>query len=131
MLGISSLIYYISNNDINAGHDGLIIEVIPNHADSWIGIFAFGSMLSNSVNEVICGPGLNSLTVVSRGNGYIIDVTDPSKWESVKAYPVLASIPIPNSQMILFHDYTELIAYDKNGFLWKTKQLSWDGIIID
>ena len=31
---------------------------------------------------------------------------------------------------MLFHDYTEVVAYGENGLVWETERLSWDGIEI-
>lgn len=131
MPGMPCPIHYFPSLEHGAGKDGVMVKLMPDTGDAWIGIFAFGDMLPSGTDEVLKGPGQNQLTVVAKGNGYIVAPDAPLKCTEVKACPVLRAVPVPHHELMIFHDYTEMVAYDQDGLAWMSKRLSWDGIEID
>lgn len=113
-----------------AGQDGLIVRVEPNDADAWIGMFAFGNIDADALTYAGTMPDLRKFYVASRGAGYIIDAANPSSWEEVSVIPVMDSRAVPAAGIVVFANYTELVAYDVDGLKWSTKRLAWDGLRI-
>lgn len=122
---------YIPNGGSCVGRDGVIVKLLPYDGESWVGIFAFGDMLSNGSCNAYFGPGRNHLTVLAKGEAYIVLPSDPCSFIRVKSCPAICAIPVPSHDLMLFHDYTEIVAYNENGLVWETKRISWDGIKIE
>lgn len=113
-----------------SGQDGVIVRVQPNDADAWIGMFAFGDIDANALTYADTMPDGRKFYVSSRGVGYIVDAASPGIWEDVSLVPVMDSRAVLAAGIIVFANYTELVAYDVNGFKWRTKRLAWDGLRI-
>lgn len=113
-----------------AGQDGLLVRVTPADGAPWLGMFAFGNVKGDGVSRVLAMPDPERLCVVSRGAGYLVSVRDPSVWEEVQAMPVTDVRAVPSAGIVVFADYTELVAYGAEGPRWRTKRLSWDGLNI-
>jgi len=122
--------YYYPNGTTEGGHDGLIVQVDPYFGDSWTGIFAFGDVSPKGITGLYSWPVHIKLCVVSLGQGYLVDVIEPSNYEVIETQPILDVVPVTEREIIVFANYTELVAYGKSGLLWVTKRLSWDGIKI-
>lgn len=129
--GGASKIFYMPNKGPGIGRDGMMIKFFPDHGESWVGIFAFGDMLPNGNCQAHLGPGPNHLTVLTKGDAYIVAPNNPDSFIQVKSCPVIDAIPVPNRNLMLFHDYTEIVAYNENGLAWETTRISWDGIEIE
>ncbi|NPD26989.1 MULTISPECIES: hypothetical protein [Corallococcus] len=67
---------------------------------------------------------------MSRGAGYLVTVRDPSTWEPVQVAPVTDVRAVPAAGVVVFADFTEMVAYGAEGLRWRTKRLSWDGLKI-
>jgi hypothetical protein len=63
---------------------------------------------------------------VAKGDGYLVDTGNPEQWERVATTPTIDVRGINKQGIIVLASFTHLVAYDKAGLLWKTKQLSWD-----
>jgi len=130
-LPATSQVIYIPNEGSGVGRDGVMVKFLPLNVTPWTGIFAFGDMHPSGECKVYPGPGRNRLTIVARGEAYIASPNDSSSFEHVKSCPVIRTVPAQNSGLMLFHDYTEIVAYNESGLAWETKRISWDGIEID
>ncbi|WP_147439756.1 hypothetical protein [Corallococcus sp. CA049B] len=75
-------------------------------------------------------PDPEKLCVVSRGAGYLVTARDPSAWEAVQVMPVTDVRAVPSAGVVVFADFTEMVAYGAEGLRWRTKRLSWDGLKI-
>lgn len=121
-------VYYYPTGTTNGGNDGLIVQVHSyEQGQDWIGIFAFGDIIKTGMNALYYMPDAKSLCVVSQGCGYIVAASAPTQWETVKAVPVTDVKIVRSKGLIVFSDFTELIAYDGQGIKWITKRLSFDG----
>lgn len=128
---VVSQIIYIPNEGPGVGRDGVMVKFSPSNGASWIGIFAFGDMLPGGECKVYPGPGEKRLTILAKGEAYIVSPDDSSSFIHVKSCPAVRAIPVPNWNLMLFHDYTEIVAYNETGLAWETRRISWDGIEVD
>lgn len=105
------------------GHEQ--IDVIPSDGDGWHGIFDAGP---EGITGCFGTPSPDVLCVVIRGQGYWVPVSAPAKFQLIRSMPIRSVLRIPERDVIVFVDYTTLTAYGENGVLWRTDELSWDGI---
>ena len=119
--------FYYPGGTAVGGRDGLIVQVCPRASDPWVGIFGFGDLLSKGKNGLYTWPDPGVLCVVARAQGYMVQVGEPSKYDLLNVHPVLDVIPVPSKRLVVFANYTELVAYGESGVVWVSDRLSWDG----
>ncbi|WP_163400404.1 hypothetical protein [Flavobacterium fluviatile] len=122
--------YYYPNGTSNGGKDGLIVKVTPSKGKAWIGVFAFGEISHNGLHGVYTTPNLDKFCVISRGAGYIISSLNPNDCEEVQSIPIIDVRSMKFQSIIVFADFTDLIAYDENGIKWHTERIANDGFKI-
>lgn len=123
-------IYYYPGASTQSNKDGMIVQINPERREAWIGIFGFGNISKNGVSGVYTTPHSNKLCVIANGAGYIVSSDNPKNWEEIKYIPIIDARISKAQKLIIFADYTELIAYNDSGVKWKTKRLSWDNLKI-
>ena len=116
--------------DLAGGQDGLLVRVTPEGGEPWLGMFAFGKLGSAGISRVLSLPDPEKLCVVSRGAGYVVAARDPRSWEMVRAVPIIDVRAVPSAGMVVFANFTEMVAYGAEGPRWRTKRLAWDGLKI-
>jgi hypothetical protein len=65
--------------------------------------------------------------VIAQGAGYVVAAHKPDTSEEVSAVPIIDARAIPTASVVVFANYTELVAYGESGMKWRTKRLAWDG----
>jgi hypothetical protein len=120
---------YFPGGSSEGGHDGLLVRVRPQQGNPWMGVFAFGFGSKFPTGVFTCPDSL-SLCVVAAGSGYIVRVDSPESGEPVRCAPVTDIRPMEERQLLLFADFTRLVAYGRNGVAWRIPRLSWDGLKI-
>jgi hypothetical protein len=113
-----------------AGQDGVVVRVVPETADAWVGMFAFGKLGKDGISRVLTMPDPEKLCVVARGAGYVVSASKPETWEAVRAIPIVDVRAVPSAGVVVFANYTEMLAYGEGGVKWRTKRLAWDGLKI-
>jgi len=127
----SSRHFYYPGATKAGGSDGLLIRVQPQVGDSWIGTFAFGCVLKKrGMSRVFATPNPDVMCVVANGEGYLVSASDPQTWEEVNAVPVLDVRQIPARSLIVFADFTSLVAYGEGGIRWRSGQIGADELSI-
>lgn len=111
------------------GGDGVSVRVGSHHG-AWTGTFAFGYPTPESLTRVLSFPSPDHLCVVSRGAGYVVRAADPTDWYEIEAFPIFDARPVVERDLLLFSDFTTVVAYGPNGLVWKTERMSWDGLRI-
>ncbi len=121
---------YFPGGSERGGRDGILLEVIPTGAAPWIGIFARRRIHSEDCSGVYSCPDRRTFCVVSDGRCYIVQADDPAVWEEIPCQPIVQVVLSTEAGLILFVDYTHLVAHGAHGLAWETKRLSWDGLEI-
>lgn len=70
------------------------------------------------------------LCTVSGGYAYLIDTTQPERFEQVEYRPVLEVRPIREHALLLFVGHHSLLAWGASGKAWQTTRLSAEGVTI-
>jgi hypothetical protein len=68
--------------------------------------------------------------VVCAGTGYLVDVQHPERHEIVSCYPICSVRGIREPGLVLFGNFTQLVAYGSDGLLWKSAHLVSDDLQI-
>jgi hypothetical protein len=127
----SAKILFFPGGTENGGHDGVLVKVTPRGKDRpWFGIFSFGDLRGKTISGVFSCPKEDVLCVVAAGRGYMVSVNTPTETCEVPAFPITNVWPAMERALILFADFTKLVAFGRNGLTWTSKRLSWDGIEI-
>jgi hypothetical protein len=122
-------LFYPGASD-TGGKDGVLVRISLAAGDAWIGSFAPGHSGSRTMSRVMSCPNPSEVCVISAGQGYIVRVENPSKWRSIRAIPVCDARAVLNKQLMLFSDFTKLVAYGVDGPQWESPSVSSDGIQI-
>jgi hypothetical protein len=116
----------IGENSFRSG--GLVVKVTPEAGEPWIATFIGGSF---GVDSVYSTPNPCVLCVISAGNGYFVQVDNPSEWKEIENDPITDSELIPEIPILLFSDFNSMVAYGKNGLVWSASELVTDYLEID
>ena len=108
----------------------MLVEVRPEGVRPWLGTFGFGQVTPQGVSGIFDMPDPDRVCVVAQGEGYIIKATMPTVWETVRATPVIDVRPVLAREIIVFADYTTLVAYGPAGLKWETPRLTWHDLKI-
>ena len=125
-IGTVPVMYFPGISTSEGGHDGILVQIVPANGELWVGCFEFGPSLVNSVTGVYTTPDPDRLAIASRGAGYLVSSSSPSRWEKVEVFPVLGVYPVPQHDVLIFKDYTRLVAYGSEGVRWRTERLAYD-----
>ncbi len=120
--------FYYPDNLI--GKDGIILSIIPENKEKWIGVFEFGK-IDNGLSGVYSHPNQDYICIISNGSGYIVNSKNPEEWEEIKLIPIIDVQVIEEKNIIIFAGLTELCAYNSNGLLWISSRISWDSLTIN
>jgi len=123
----SPVIHFSGITDIGSSRP-LGIEVLPWEAEPWVGYFNKCTNDPNAVTGVFSHPDPNAICVISGGQAFIVDVTDPQNWQALPPIPVMCIADVPEAGLIILCDYTNMTAYGRDGFAWRSKRLSYDGL---
>lgn len=125
--GSIKTIYYPEAAEV-ASHGGLLVKVLPKCSDPWIGIF--GDLDPHYWAGIMSCPDRNSVCVVSWGEGYLVRADNPMVFESIQPGPIIDAHAIVDAGLIVFADFTKLVAYGREGMRWVTERLAYDGVRI-
>lgn len=123
--------FYFPGGRQNGGHDGVLVKVAPSGNDTpWFGTFSFGEPQGVKINSVFSCPERDKLCVVAAGRGYIVSANSPAKTYEIPALPITDVRVVLEKGLLLFADFTKIVAIGKGGLAWKSGRLSWDGVQI-
>ncbi len=116
--------------DQKSSGGGIIVSVVPGEAEPWTGVFVLGQLAMKAKSGVYTCPNDSQLCVVARGDGYLVDVNEPTKFEQLKASPIMAVHAIVERNLLVFASPWELVAYGREGFVWRTGRFAVEGMTI-
>lgn len=93
-------------------------------------MFAFGTFGRAGVTRVLSMPDPEKFCVVARGAGYVASAPQAGTWAAVRTIPIIDVRVVPTAGLVVFANYTEILAYGEGGVKWRTKRLAWDGLKI-
>lgn len=118
--------YYFPGASSEGGRDGPIVHVIPYSGDPWVGVFAFGQLAPrDGKTGLFTFPDPDILCVVAEGDGYLVRAVNPKEWSPVEVYPICEVVPASGKNLVVFANYTEMVALGTSGLVWRTDRLAW------
>jgi hypothetical protein len=123
--------FYFPGGKQNGGHDGVLVKITPSkNATPWFGIFSFGETKDGRINGIFSCPERTKLCVVAAGRGYVVSASSPPSTYEIPALPITDVRVSLENELLLFADFTKIVAIGKGGLTWKSERLSWDGVQI-
>ncbi len=112
--------------------EGPILAVAPANGEPWIGVFHGGGygVPPAAPGQVIGWPDEKSLCVVKTGTGCLVRTDDPAKTSEIDAFPITNVLAIPDRNLVVFADFTDLIAYGPDGIAWRSGRVALDDLEI-
>jgi len=122
--------FYFPGATTEGGSDGVLVKVRPRSGGAWLGTFAFGEYSQHGVSGLFSTPDPRRFCVVAGGTGYLVTASDPKLYENIEIRPITDIRLIPTHNLIVFADFTRLLAYGPHGREWKSDRIAWDGLKI-
>ena len=75
-------------------------------------------------------PDPRHMCAVTGGYAFVVDTTAPEQAEQVSLRPVVSVRPLEEEGLLLFAGFTHIVAWGRDGLLWQTGRLSWEGLTL-
>jgi hypothetical protein len=96
----------------------------------WVGVFGKGSIVPD-INQAIQFTQSNHVFVLAGGQGYIVDSDTQKCTHKSKRDYFQAAISIPNRELVVACDFTNIEFFDSNKALWRSTRIALDGIRLE
>jgi len=131
--GKTEQFYYpgASTDGIAGVPGGIWVSIIPKQRPPWMGFFAEQYQSPPAISAIASSPHPLMFCVISSGFGCIVNAEDPDNWIKLECFPILDVRFITSpAEILLFSDFTKLVAYGTRGKLWRTQDVCWDNLKI-
>jgi hypothetical protein len=109
----------------------LLVRIAPHESPSWLGEFAGYFPEPPGITAVASCPDELQICTICAGSGYVVQVNEPSQWESVPCIPVRDVLPIKPENLLLMYDFTSVVAYGRQGLRWRADDIVPDDLAIE
>lgn len=99
-------------------------------AGPFLATCALGFAGDNAPSGIWACPDPVWICAVAGGYAYLIDTSDPDRWEQVAYRPVTNVTVVAEHALLVFAGFQSLMAWGRSGKVWETGRLSWDGLRI-
>ena len=113
-----------SATGMGAQSEGFVVKFFPSSGNDWVGNFQPGL---SSLFEVVDHPNGVSSIVISGGQAYLVN-PESEKCEQEFGGQIETIIPLPDQSALIFGNGLWFEAIGPDGFLWKSRRISWDGM---
>ena len=79
---------------------------------------------------VWASPDPDWMCAVAGGYAYLIDTSEPRRWEQLEYRPVTEIRAAARSRLLVFASFHSLLAWGPGGKAWQTARFSWEGVRI-
>jgi hypothetical protein len=94
----------------------------------WTGFFTQGFDSSHVLSAICSCPDPDSVCVIAGGYAYVVKASDPSQWFRIEQRPVTELQVLTRHDLLLFAGFTTITALGREGVVWTTERLSWEGL---
>lgn len=110
-------------------HDatGMLIRVRLKDG-SWLGSFEPGT---GKFRGIYATPSPTHMCVVAYGNAYWVNVFEPSLSHAMPVADTSQVLQLEDARLLVLVDCTDIVAYDKAGLRWRTRQVASDYVRVD
>lgn len=121
-----SILYHYGKNEDITGNE-TIVRVWPKGRDPWFGVFPQGYD-DVEVTGLHVWPSTRKLFVIAGGSGYVVDIGNPHNWSAAHLSPITSFDSEAVDGLFVISDNLRVAAYSADQLLWKSDQISWNGI---
>lgn len=122
-----SNLFHFGNKKAVTGQE-TIVRVWPQGGDPWFGVFPQGRELEVDVTGLHIWPSTRKMFVVAKGSGYMVDTSNPHNWSTAHLSPITSFGSEALDGLLVISDNLRVAAYSADRLLWKSAQISWNGI---
>lgn len=108
----------------------LQLMVRPATGGAFLASCALGYTDPSMPTGVFACPNPSDLCAVAGGYAYVIDATQPERSTHIGLRPVVEVRQLPEQGLLLFLGFHTIVAWGREGLLWETARLSWEGVRI-
>ena len=107
-----------------------IFAVRPEGHPGWVGTFSGGGYGAPpaAATQIVGMPDERSICVVKHGSACVIRTDDPSSSVEIELFPVCSALAVLEHRLVVFADFTRLLAYGADGVVWRTDPVVWDDL---
>jgi hypothetical protein len=106
----------------------LLLMVRPAQGGSFLATCALGFTNATMPSGIYACPNPDELCAVAGGYAYVIDASRPERSTHIPLKPVVQVLATPSHDLLLFVGFHTIHAWGREGEVWKTERLSWEGI---
>ncbi len=111
-------------------YDQLLVEVYPNGADPWLGLFASNDTFCSNVHAVHSCPNPDYILVISGGAAYYVNAFNPNSWLPLGVFRVKSVRALPAWNCIVMWDETDASFLRADGVKWLSGRLCEDELTL-
>jgi hypothetical protein len=113
--------------------DRPILEIRPGRGEPWVGVFCGGewSVPPAIPGRLIGWPDELSVCVAYAGGGVVVRTDEPTNSYEIDCDPITGFVAVPERELLVFCDFLGLVAYGRDGLLWRSPRLALDDLRID
>ena len=108
----------------------LQLLVRPAAGGTFLATCALGFTDPTMPSGVFACPNPQQMCAVAGGYAYVIDTAQPELCTHVAMKPVVEVRPLVAKGVLLFAGFHSLLAWGREGLLWESARLSWEGVRI-
>lgn len=108
----------------------LQLLVHPAAGGTFLATCALGFRDPSMPTGVFACPNPSELCAVAGGYAYIIDTASPDRSTHIPLKPVVEVLVLADHGLLVFVGFHAIVAWGREGLVWQTARLSWEGIRI-
>jgi len=127
--GMAPVIEFARGTSASAPHHCLVAA--SRGSVRWTGRFAGDYEEPPAISFVSSSPDLATAFITCAGTGYRVDMGRPERFEIIDCFPICSVHAVMTANLILFGNFTDVVAYGADGVLWEARGLVSDDLAID
>ncbi len=108
----------------------LFLQIRPATGGTFLATCALGFKDPSMPTAVLACPNPDELCALAGGYAYLIDTTHPERSTHLPLKPITEARALAEHSLLLFSGFHTLLAWGRDGFLWQTQRLTWEGLRI-
>lgn len=105
-----------------------LVRIAPNEGDCWYAVLGGSELVAQGRTEICPTPSPVHLVVLVNGRGYYIDTRTFGAIVPMDMEPISQTKSIPRIGLLVLCSPWQIVAYGRDGELWRTARIAVDGI---
>ncbi|HEY1993282.1 MAG TPA: hypothetical protein VGG81_02680 [Edaphobacter sp.] len=122
--------HQIAGEENALARGALQLMVRPVSGGTFLATCALGFTDPAMPTGVFACPNAVQMCAVAGGYAYVIDTTQPERSTHIPLKPVVEVRPLVEQGLLLFVGFHSMLAWGRDGLVWESARLSWEGIRI-